>query len=115
MFIRSNMEFSALAIVVVAIATLAVLAGMIMLQIYLSKRESKWLGLILPAISFLLALIYPLNIMDTGDLWQNIGLMIMTLLLANIFTVILLVIYAAIRSSRKKKAQLEKMHIQDLG
>ena len=36
---------------------LAVGAGVILLQVFLSKKESKWLGLILPAISLLISLV----------------------------------------------------------
>ena len=40
---------------------LAILAGIIWLQIFLSKKESKWPGLVMPIISFLFGLLYPLN------------------------------------------------------
>ena len=40
---------------------LAILAGIIWLQIYISKKESKWPGLVMPIISFLFGLLYPLN------------------------------------------------------
>ena len=46
------------------IVLLAILAAIIISQIYLSKRENKWCGLILPIISFLFVLlIIPLNTM----------------------------------------------------
>ena len=109
------MEPNAIIFVVLIIVGLAVIAGMILLQIFLSKRDSKWFGLILPAISFLLSLIYPMSMISTGDLWQDVLLFAVTLLLANIFTIVLVIIYAAIRENRKKKAQLEKMSVQDLG
>ena len=44
---------------IVLIFTLALLVGVIFLQIYLSKRESKWPGLVLPIIAFLWGLLYP--------------------------------------------------------
>ena len=40
------------------IFTLALLVGVILLQIYLSKRESKWPGLVLPIIAFLFGSLY---------------------------------------------------------
>jgi fumarate reductase subunit D len=89
--------------------------GLICLQLFLSKKESKWFGLILPMTTFAFSLIYVLNIMDTGSLLQNIILIISTLLTSNIFTIILLAIYFAGREKMKRKAhQLEKMNIQDL-
>ena len=41
---------------------LALGAGIIFLQIFLSKKENKWLGLILPIISFCISLIAVFNI-----------------------------------------------------
>jgi len=41
---------------------LALCTGIILLQIFLSKKENKWLGLILPIISFCISLIAVLNI-----------------------------------------------------
>ena len=99
---------------VIIIAALAVITGIIWLQVFLSKKDSKWFGLILPAISFLLSLIYPMNMISTGDLWQDVLLFAVSLLLANILTIVLVIIYAAIRENRRKRAQLEKMNIQDL-
>jgi len=50
-----------MAVIIARIAFLvflvAVLAGAVFLQIYLSKRESKWPGLILPAITFAISLL----------------------------------------------------------
>ncbi len=107
-----NIHFTV--IIGVAVFGLAIIAGMILLQIYLSKKDSKWLGLVLPALSFLLSFLYPMNMISTGELWPDIWSFVIALLLGNILTVILLVIYAAIRDGRRKKAQLEKMNIQDL-
>jgi len=88
--------------------------GVIWLQVFLSKRPSKWLGLILPIITFAFSLLCVLGIMDTGNFWQNVILVISTLLLVNISTIILLVIYFVCREKSKRTAQLEKMNIQDL-
>lgn len=41
---------------------LAICAGLILLQIFLCKKESKWPGLILPIISFCVALLAVFNI-----------------------------------------------------
>ena len=49
------------------IITLMFLAGIILLQIFLSKKENKWPGLMLPIISFLFGLIYPLNMVVPSD------------------------------------------------
>ena len=41
---------------------LALLIGVIFLQIFLSKKKSKWFGLILPTITLLYSLLMVLNI-----------------------------------------------------
>jgi hypothetical protein len=91
-----------------------VFVGIILLQLFLSKTSSKWLGLILPIIFFIFSLLTVLNIADTGDVWQNVTLIALALLLTNIPTIILLAIYFAVREKLKRKAQIEKMNIQDL-
>ena len=101
-------------IIVLAFVSLAILAGIIVLQIFLSKKDSHWLGLILPIVSFLLSFLFPMGMLSTGDSGQDILLFLLALLLGNIPTIILLVIYFACRESRRKKAQLDKMKIQDL-
>jgi len=95
---------------------LAFLAGIVFLQIFLSKRESKWPGLILPIISFIVALLFPLNMAmpSEGVTGSFIWEMIVVFLLGNIPTVILLGIYFGCRGKRRHKKQLEKMNIQDL-
>lgn len=93
---------------------LAVLAGCVLLQIFLAKRESRWPGLILPLLTFLLSLLGPLSIRDTGSVSQNILLILVTLLAGNIPTLILLAVYWAAREKRRTKDQIEKMKIDDL-
>lgn len=52
--------FDPYAVLVTALNTLllvAVLAGVILLEVWLSRRKSRWPGLILPVLSFLLSLL----------------------------------------------------------
>lgn len=69
--------------------------AIICLQIYLSKKESKWPGLILPIISVLISIFFVLNIAFFGN--ESIGQIIYTLLvsilMANIPTIVFLAIY----------------------
>lgn len=101
-------------IVVVLSVVLVVLVGGVFLQIFLSRRESRWPGLVLPLLAFLQSLLLPLNVMDTGSVSQNILLVLVTLLAGNIPTLILLAIYWAVREKRKVRNQLDKMNINDL-
>ena len=98
------------------IITVVFFAGIIWLQIFLSKKENKWPGLMLPIISFLFGLIYPLNMVAPSDgiTAGFIVQMIMVWLLGNIPTIIFLTIYFGCRGKQHKNKQLDKMNIQDL-
>ena len=93
---------------------LVVLVGGIFLQIFLSKRESRWPGLVLPLLAFLNALLLPLNVTDTGSLARNVLTVLVTLLMGNIPTLVLLAIYWAAREKRRLRAQMERMDKQDI-
>jgi hypothetical protein len=97
------------------IILLAPIAGTVFLQIFLSKRDNKWFGLILPILSLCLSLlvIFGMTIFDPAvNMIITAGV---SLLLCNIPTAILLVIYFACRETLKKRRELEKMNVQDLG
>ena len=119
-----------------------VVAGAVVLQVFLSRAESRWPGLILPGVSFLLSLLlvfgygaYSINGSERIEVTTDNGVesvvtyeeriepmeygvpwgaITVTLLMGNIPTVILLGIYAACRGGRKKEKEMEKMSIQDL-
>lgn len=101
-------------LVLVLVIVLLFFAGIVWLQLFLSNRSSKWFGLIIPIIFFAFSLLFVLNMITAGSLWQTVILIVSTLLLLNIPTIILLAIYFACREKRKRKTQLEKMNIQDL-
>lgn len=95
---------------------LALLVGGIFLQIFLSKKKSKWFGLILPIITFLYSLLMIFNIavfdgMTGGEIFI---LFASTFLISNIPTIVLLGIYFGCREKMKIRSQLDKMNIQDL-
>ena len=86
----------------------------VVLEVFLARTRSPIPGLVLPVLSFLLSLIPVLSVTAYGGICQVIGTMVMTLLIGNIMTLILLAIFFAVRHSRKKKSEMEKMNIQDL-
>jgi hypothetical protein len=90
--------------------------GGIWLQIFLSRKESRVLGLLLPALCFLFSLVTLLNVAvtETMTAWEVFSVLAVAFLLSNIPTLILLAIYFACREKRRRKKLLEKMNIQDL-
>ncbi len=89
-------------------------AGGIRLQIFLSRRESRWPGLVLPLLTVLYALLLVLNLRDTGSVSQNVLTVAVTLLVGNIPTLVLLAVYWAAREKRRVKSQIDIMKIDEL-
>ena len=87
---------------------LLILVCIVLLQIFLSRTESKIPGLVLPALCFLCSLIVPLNMIVANSA------AVLFWLIVNIPTIILLLVYFVCRQQYKKKNQIEKMKIQDL-
>ena len=108
------MAIASRTIIVFLIVFLVFIVGGIFLQIFLSRRESRWPGLVLPLLAFLWSLLGPLNVMDTGSVSRNVLLVLVTLLAGNIPTLILLAIYWAVREKRRVKDQIDKMKIDEL-
>lgn len=82
------------------ILVLAFWAGMVPLQIFLSRAERKWPGLIFPMAAFLFSFLYPFNMWVGAPPWQ----VLFVWLLGNIPTLILLAIYFACRPKRNRTA-----------
>lgn len=92
------------------IILLFIFAGIIVLQVFLSRKENKWFGLILPFICFAYSLIMAAGMTN----WGHFGTLISTFLISNMPTFILLVIYFTCREKIKRNKELEKMNVQDL-
>lgn len=103
-------------ITITLILAVLVIAGIVCLQIFLSKRESRWPGLALPVLAFLFGLLYPLNMIapDEGITVSFIIQMLIVWFIGNIPTIILLAIYYGCRGKQRRNKQLDKMNIQDL-
>ena len=88
-------------------------AGVPLLQIFLSKRESRWPGLVLPVLSFLysLVMVCSVTVYNGSFPW---GTLLGAFVTGNIPTVVLLAIYFACREKLRKRSEMDKMHIDDL-
>lgn len=95
---------------------LAVWVGFVILQIFLSKRESKWPGLILPILCFLFSFLSPMFMVmpPEGTTGNYVLEMVVAFLLGNIPTAILLIIYLVCRGKQQRRKQSEKMNTQNL-
>lgn len=141
------MFLSATAVLVTLLNTLiiaAVFVGIIALEVWLSRRKSRWPGLILPAVTLVLSLLMVLGFaafsrvgataemqvidQETGEIvyqeqtveaepdWTlgDAAQLGVVLLVGNIPTFVLLGTYYIGREKLHREKMLEKMNIQDL-
>ncbi len=98
------------------IVLLILLAGTVLLQIFLSKRDSRWPGLVLPIITFIYSLLAVFAM--AAYVGESIGAVVLQVigifLLTNIPTFILLAIYFGLRHDKRKNKEINKMNIKDL-
>lgn len=92
-----------------------IFAFMIVGQVYLSKLQSKWYGLILPSITFLYSLVGILGIILYNSIFELIVNILAVFVMLNIPTAVLIAIYKGIRQNMKNNNEMKKMNIQDLG
>lgn len=95
---------------------LLLIAGIIVLQIFLSGSKRKWPGLIIPVLSFIYSLIGVLGIAAFGaaSAGEVGGMIAIVLLLMNIPTAVLIAIYFVVRERKRKNKEIDKMNIKDL-
>ncbi|PLS25891.1 hypothetical protein BLI708_10605 [Bifidobacterium imperatoris] len=113
------MSASAVFFVVFLVLLIAACIGFIVLQVKLSKMDSKWPGLVLPAITLLLSIAAAMNVFAgsayTGNnLWNIILVASVAFLSENVSTVVLAGIYLYQRDKIKRRAELAHMSVQDL-
>ncbi len=94
---------------------LVIIVGGIFLQIFLSKKKSPFLGLILPTITFLYSLLMVLGIAAFDGLTGEVAMLVIAVfIISNIPTIILMGIYVGCREKIKSESQVDKMKAQDL-
>ena len=104
----------AIATTVLFVILIVLGVGGILLQIFLSKRESRWPGLVLPIIAFLYSVVMVLNVAAMGSAGEVIAAVLSVSIIGNIPTLILLTIYFACRGKRRTRSEMDKMLINDL-
>ncbi len=97
----------------VLLPVLILVAAVIVLQVFLSKREDRWPGLILPLVGLLYALY---NIINTLIILPHVPgrVAIIYILTSLLPAAILFAVYALCRKLQTRKSALEKMRLQDL-
>lgn len=95
---------------------LLLIAGAIVLQIFLARRDSRWAGLVLPIISFAYSLLAVFGMAAyVGESTGQVILQAISILIfMNIPTFILVAIYFALKNERRKNKEINKMNIKDL-
>lgn len=93
-----------------------ILIGGIILQIVLSNKKNRFLGLIIPSLTFILItsqfsyFIYRIGGFDIRAIFTYIIMLVQL----NIPTIVLILIYGYCRYRIGKKDKVDKMNIQDL-
>lgn len=88
--------------------------ALIVLQVYLSKMEKDWPGLVLPILSGCFSVLSTLMLLLVSVRGNAIITAVLGLVLVNIPTVVFTLIYFNLHKKRVPKHELDKMTIQDL-
>ncbi|MCD8342367.1 MAG: hypothetical protein LUC87_09520 [Clostridiales bacterium] len=113
------MTSSSVYVISTLVLFLIVVVGGIALQIFLSRRESRAPGLILPALTLVGALAATLVVVlrligaEASLVEWFVGVAV-TFLVGNIPTIVLLGIYFGCREKFRRKKMMDRMNIQDL-
>ena len=107
-----------LVIPIIAVS-IPILIGLAFLQVFLSKKESKWPGLILPGCSIFLSLTAEFGFLFLAISGARVFFVVIAILVIfNIPTLIYFAIYKITRNNTncasKKNQEIQKMNIQDL-
>ena len=106
-------------IIIACVILLLVSAGVIVLEVYLSGRESKVPGLVLPGILFLGELFVLPNVVAVAffgaeTLAAGCVNVVLRVFLTLLPTIVLMAVYFLCRRRLDRRKQLDKMSIQDL-
>ena len=116
---KSSISSTVIMIFIWFVFGLALLIGLVFLQIFLSKAQSKWSGLVLPICSTFISIVAVLGFLWITEAGSSVILSIIAIfVLFNVPTLLYLIIYKVVRSNRKEtpknNKEINKMNIQDL-
>ena len=94
------------------VITFLILTVPLIAQILICKNVKGRVGLILPALTFVISIIYVVNVDANGSDWWKLA--ISTFLAVNIPTIIFYLIYRYYDKKEKQKDELDKMEIMDM-
>lgn len=94
------------------IIILLLFIAMTLLQIFLSKRKDKFIGLVLPILIFIRSLYTVFSLWIRNVIGREI---FVYFLFVNIPTIVFVMVYLISRKKIKINREIEKMNIQDLG
>lgn len=109
------MQIDLLSFIIMIVVALGLLFFVIWGQVKLSQHESKYLGLILPALFFIFALTATLGLIPfdfTGK--EKIAIPLAAFFIWNIPTVVLLLIYKSVRSRSDVNRSIDRSKFKDL-
>lgn len=103
-------------IIVLGLVALIFLVGVVILQVFLSKREGKWPGLVIPIMGVVFSLfgVFDMAFYGNESILQKMIAIMVSFFILNIPTFILLAIYFSCHEKVKKNKEIDKMNIQDL-
>lgn len=101
-------------LLVVILFLIVPIVGLIVLQVYLSKMEKDWPGLILPILSLVWAIISTLILLGFAVRGAVLLTMIVYAILAFTPAIVFFLIYKNVHKKQSSNKELDKMTIQDL-
>jgi len=110
------MNVALLPLILISVLFLAIpFVLLIVLQVYLSKMEKDWPGLVLPILSGSFSILFTLLLLLAALRGSMIITVIFGIILINTPAVVYTLIYFNVHKKQVPKNEIDKMTIQDLG
>jgi uncharacterized membrane protein HdeD (DUF308 family) len=111
----SDMNVAILPLIFIGLLFMIVpLVALVVLQVYLSKMEKDWPGLVLPILSGVFSILTSLMLLLMAVRGSAIITAIFGIVFINVPTIVFILIYLNVHKKAPKN-EIDKMTIQDLG